>query len=638
MNTTTSKRLLSLLLALITALSLCVPVFATDGTGNGGGTTGETTTSVSTIVDATLSSTLAQEKAALTSPDFGSEWVILGLARSGYLEKGSKYFNDYYTRVVSYVNREAKNVQTAGGAPAGALHPAKSTENSRLIITLAALGRDAQSVGDWNLLAPYEDFSWIKKQGLNGATWALIALDTVGYKTKDTTIRQQCIDYILGRQLSDGGWDVREESTKADPDMTAMTLQALAKYQDQEAVKVAVDKAVACLSKLQNSDGSYTSYEAVNSESISQVIVACAALGIDPHTDSQFVKNGKSAVDALLTFYNTEKRAFHHIMKDKDGNPADVDGMATEQAAYAMTAYQRLMNKKTSLYDMSDVAKDCAAGEHTFGAWKETAATCTEAGTKTHTCTKCGRSEFVETTPALGHKSGSGYEMSDKKHWFPCVLCGAHLKEANHKYTGDQCVVCNYHKVGGRIEITPLTTPPAALQSVSALSSMTKLKSQMVTAAQKVDKDIKAENTQLLDVTLMVPSVVDNKTVWSPATKDAFPANGKITVLLPYPQGTGKSGYEFVVVHAFTTDDFGKTVGTMESPSVTKTADGLQVTTTGLSPILIGWKAGSDSVIDKLVKASRTGDTSQMGLWACGVMIPAAAIVVLVQKKKRSAR
>lgn len=639
MNTTTSKRLLSLLLALITALSLCVPVFADNEAGGAaGGTTGETTTSVSTIVDATLSSTLAQEKAALTSPDFGSEWVILGLARSGYLEKGSKYFNDYYTRVVSYVNREAKNVQTAGGAPAGALHPAKSTENSRLIITLAALGRDAQSVGDWNLLAPYEDFSWIKKQGLNGATWALIALDTVGYETKDATIRQQCISYILGRQLLDGGWDVREESTKADPDMTAMTLQALAKYQDQEAVKAAVDKAVACLSKLQNADGSYSSYEAVNSESTSQVIVACAALGIDPHTNSWFVKNGKSAVDALLTFYNTEKRAFHHIMKDQDGNPTDVNGMATEQAAYAMTAYQRLMNKKTSLYDMSDVAKDCAAGEHTFGDWKETAATCTETGTKTHTCTKCGRSEFVETTPALGHKSGSGYEMSDKKHWFPCVLCGAHLKETNHKYTGDQCVVCNYHKVGGRIEITPLTTPPSALQSVSALSNMTKLKSQMVTAAQKVDKDIKAENTQLLDVTLMVPSVVDNKTVWSAATKDAFPANGKITVLLPYPQGTGKSGYEFVVVHVFTTDDFNKKVGNMESPSVTKTTDGLQVTTTGLSPILIGWKAGSDSVIDKLVKASRTGDTSQMGLWACGVMIPAAAIVVLVQKKKRSAR
>lgn len=632
MNATTSKRLLSLLLALITALSLCVPVFATGGTGNGGGTTGETTTSVSTIVDATLSSTLAQEKAALTSPDFGSEWGILGLARSGYLEKGSKYFNDYYTRVAAYASKATKNAQELG-APAGALHLVKCTENSRLIIALSALGRDARSVGECDLTAPYEKFSWIEGQGLNSVVFALIALDTVGYETKDTTIRQQCISYILGRQLSDGGWNYQEDAATSDPDMTAMSLQALANYQEQEKVQAAVSAAVGRLSAMQNSDGSYTSYEAVNSESISQVIVACAALGIDPHTDSRFVKNGKSAVDALLTFYNTEKRAFHHTMKDKDGNPTDVDGMATEQAAYAMTAYQRLMNGKMSLYDMRDVAKDCAAGEHTFGDWKETAATCTEAGTKTHTCTKCGRSEFVETTSALGHKSGSGYEMSDTKHWFPCALCGAHLKEATHKYTGDQCVVCNYHKVGGRIEITPLTTLPAALQSVSALSNMTKLKSQMVTAVQKVDKNIKAENTQMLDVTLMIPSVVDNKTVWSPAAKDSFPANGKITVLLPYPEGTGMSGYEFVVVHVFTTDDFDKKVGNMESPSVTKTTDGLQVTTTGLSPIMIGWKDGSDSA-----KGARTGDAGQMGLWACGVLVSTAAIVVLTQKKKRSAK
>lgn len=632
MNATTSKRLLSLLLALITALSLCVPVFATGGTGNGGGTTGETTTSVSTIVDATLSSTLAQEKAALTSPDFGSEWGILGLARSGYLEKGSKYFNDYYTRAAAYASKATKNAQELG-APAGALHLVKCTENSRLIIALSALGRDARSVGECDLTAPYEKFSWIEGQGLNSVVFALIALDTVGYETKDTTIRQQCISYILGRQLSDGGWNYQEDAATSDPDMTAMSLQALANYREQEKVQAAVSAAVGRLSAMQNSDGSYTSYEAVNSESISQVIVACAALGIDPHTDSRFAKNGKSAVDALLTFYNTEKRAFHHTMKDKDGNPTDVDGMATEQAAYAMTAYQRLMNKKTSLYDMRDVAKDCAAGEHTFGDWKETAATCTEAGTKTHTCTKCGRSEFVETTSALGHKSGSGYEMSDTKHWFPCALCGAHLKEANHKYTGDQCVVCNYHKVGGRIEITPLTTLPAALQSVSALSNMTKLKSQMVTAVQKVDKNIKAENTQMLDVTLMIPSVVDNKTVWSPAAKDSFPANGKITVLLPYPEGTGMSGYEFVVVHVFTTDDFDKKVGNTESPSVTKTTDGLQVTTTGLSPIMIGWKDGSDSA-----KGARTGDAGQMGLWACGVLVSTAAIVVLTQKKKRSAK
>ena len=213
-----------------------------------------------------------------------------------------------------------------------------------------------------------------------------------------------------------------------------------------------------------------------------------------------------------------------------------------------------------------------------------------------------------------------------------------HLKEAKHQYTGDQCVVCNYHKVGGRIEITPLTTLPDALQNVSSLNNVTKLKAQMAATVQEVDKKIKASDTQLLDVTLMIPSVVDNKTVWSPAAKESFPTNGKITVLLPYPEGTGKTGYEFVAVHVFTTTDFGKTVGNMESPIVTKTADGLQVTTTGLSPIMIGWKEGSDTLIDKVVKSARTGDASQMGLWACGVLIPAAAVVVLVQRKKRSAR
>ena len=98
MNTKIRKRLLSLLMAFMTALSLCVPVFAA-----------ETTTAVSTVVDTVLKDTMAQEKSALPGPRFGDEWVLLGFARSGYLEKGSKYFDDYYNRVVAYVNKEAKN-------------------------------------------------------------------------------------------------------------------------------------------------------------------------------------------------------------------------------------------------------------------------------------------------------------------------------------------------------------------------------------------------------------------------------------------------------------------------------------------------------------------------------------------------
>ena len=89
------------------------------------------------------------------------------------------------------------------------------------------------------------------------------------------------------------------------------------------------------------------------------------------------------------------------------------------------------------------------------------------------------------------------------------------------------------------------------------------------------------------------------------------------------------------MVHTFTTSDFGKTKGDMESPSVTKTADGLLVTTTGLSPIMIGWKSGTDSAVEKMVKAAKTGDTSQIGLWIGCILISAGAITILVKKKKR---
>ncbi|MCM1530223.1 MAG: cadherin-like beta sandwich domain-containing protein [Alistipes sp.] len=272
----------------------------------------------------------------------GGEWSVLSLARGGYFDKNDAYFSDYYDRIVETVNTTAASMNMNG-----ALHRVKSTENSRLIIALSALGKNADQVGDWNLIAPYNDFNWIKKQGINGPVFALIALDTNDYQTADSTIRQQCIDYILDKQTPDGGWALSGSS--ADPDMTAMTIQALARYTDDSDVKAALDKAVNALSSLQTETGGYASWGSVNAESIAQVIVACTALGINPDTDARFIKNGNSAVDALLSFYNSDNRTFSHIAGD-GGN-----GMATDQAAYALVSYNRLMNGQTSLYDMSDV-------------------------------------------------------------------------------------------------------------------------------------------------------------------------------------------------------------------------------------------------------------------------------------------
>lgn len=305
----------------------------------------EPTPGQSQDVGTVLNDTMAQLAATVTAPVFGTtagEWTVLSLARGGYYAQDNTYFTDYYGRIVETVNTTAASVNMNG-----ALHKVKSTENSRLILTLSAIGKDATSVGDWNLITPFENFNWIKKQGINGPIFALIALDTHNYQTTDTTIRQQCVDFILSKQLDDGGWAL--SGNTSDPDITAMALQALVNYRNQAAIAIAAEEAFAWLSSTQNEKGGYTSWGTENSESIAQVIVACTAWGINPDTDTRFVKINGSAVDAILTFYDSSAKGFKHTAA------GSVDAMATDQACYALVAYDRFRDGRNSLYDMSDV-------------------------------------------------------------------------------------------------------------------------------------------------------------------------------------------------------------------------------------------------------------------------------------------
>ena len=299
-------------------------------------------------VSQVLNTTMKKLANTVTAPVFGTtagEWTVFSLARGGHFTKDNAYFTDYYNRIVETVNTKAASVNMNG-----ALHKKKSTENSRLIVTLSALGKDAKSVGDWNLITPYEDFDWIENQGLNGTIWALIALDSNDYETTDTTIRQQCVDAILGAQHDDGGWALTAAKTSAsDPDITGMALTALYPYRDQEAVRDACEDAFKCLEEMQHDNGSFASGGSECSESCAWVIVACTTWGINPDTDSRFIKNEKSVVDALLAHYVEEEAMFQHIIG------AGSNAMATDQSCYALVAYDRLVNDETALFDYSDV-------------------------------------------------------------------------------------------------------------------------------------------------------------------------------------------------------------------------------------------------------------------------------------------
>ncbi len=265
----------------------------------------------------------------------GGEWMVIGLARSGRTVPAG-----YYDNVVEYVKANADKNER--------LHRAKVTDNARVILALTAIGKDVTNVGGHNLLKGLDNMDYVQTQGINGPIFTLIALDSHNYPTMGDVTREKLIQVILDAQLTDGGWALSAD--KADPDMTAMAIQALAPYyKTNETVKAAVDKALEALSALQRPDGGFGSWGTINSESCAQVIVALTALGIDPTADSRFVKNGLTVLDALAGFYVTGGGFYHTKGESK------VNGMATEQGYYALAAYYRFANAQTRLYDMTDV-------------------------------------------------------------------------------------------------------------------------------------------------------------------------------------------------------------------------------------------------------------------------------------------
>lgn len=268
----------------------------------------------------------------------GGEWLVLGLARST-VDIPDEYFENYYQTAEKYI-------KDCGGM----LHKKKYTEYSRVILALTAIGKNPTDVAGYNLLMPLGDYEKTIWQGINGSIWALIALDSGNYEVPKNTnaniqaTRDMYIENILDNQNADGGWSLSGD--ESDVDVTAMALMALSKYQDNEQVKTAIQKALSLMSESQELNGGFSSGGTVNAESCAQMIVALCELGISPD-DSRFVKNSNTILDCMLTYYEKGK-GFKHT---SDGTE---NQMATEQCFYALVALKRFNEGTNSLYSMSD--------------------------------------------------------------------------------------------------------------------------------------------------------------------------------------------------------------------------------------------------------------------------------------------
>ncbi|MBR4080751.1 MAG: DUF4430 domain-containing protein [Clostridia bacterium] len=256
----------------------------------------------------------------------GAEWFVFALS-----QRGAYDFSRYLTALDEYESSAAM-----------------LTPVTRQKLALARLAAGGEAADCTDTVGQQGVMSWIYGLHLiaNGCPCSVPAADA--------------LTALLDLQLADGGWAVSGEV--ADPDVTAMALQALAPHRADARVAAAIDRALALLSARQLPEGGYASYGVINPESPAQVLTALAALGIDGLADPRFIKEG-TLLDAIAAF-RLEDGSFSHTL----GGVSNQN--ATVQVLYGLTAWQRLKSGQPPLYQLDRRTPEAP------GSYKPVAAAC----------------------------------------------------------------------------------------------------------------------------------------------------------------------------------------------------------------------------------------------------------------------
>ena len=242
------------------------------------------------------------------------------------------------------------------------------TEWHRLIMLSSSVGLDPRAIvlndENYNLLMDgiynTKNNNMLEKQGINSYVFALIALDSFGFKEIDNNdyhSRKSLIENIISFELDGGGFAYSK--TEADIDMTALVIQALSEYYNslyvynvynriqektiETNVKDVIDRALVIISTSQKNDGDFESYEISNVESTAQVLISLTSLGIDIDNDSRFIKNNNTVYDGIIKYQNSDGTFRRNDYSNK---------ISGYQAFMGLVAYDRWLNNMRSIYDL----------------------------------------------------------------------------------------------------------------------------------------------------------------------------------------------------------------------------------------------------------------------------------------------
>ncbi len=259
-------------------------------------------------------------------------WTVFALQRAG---------KDTYAQFGDYINSVVKNSYDS-------LFPA----NFALIYLVCdAYGLDVTDIGSHDIKNALKSADYKSQTYLSSLYFPLIALNYKDIGGCDE-VKKAITDTILSAQQADGGFPYCSVDTgwgiSSDVDTTSFVIQALAPVCGDEAVKAAVDKALAYVETQKFSDGAYgyVAYGSKSAESTAQAIIAKCALGIDC----------ADSVTALKTFINPETGAA------KDYSGAD-NTMSSYQTLLALVEYDNFVNGNGSIYKYKEPVTETTAQE-----------------------------------------------------------------------------------------------------------------------------------------------------------------------------------------------------------------------------------------------------------------------------------
>ena len=232
-------------------------------------------------------------------------------------------------------------------------------------------------------------------------------------------------------------------------------------------------------------------------------------------------------------------------------------------------------------------------------------ATCKEDGVKTITCKVCNETK-TEVIPATGHNYEEPVfrwtdDYSSAVADFSCKVCkDVHTVSAAMtikaeknatSYTAETVFNEKTYKENKRVvfvnEKSRVVISEDTIEIPKTLEKYS-TKEEIVRAfIQEIEKKEGYSNKNMTVYDVQLQMNINGK--WEITTHENFPKEG-FTITIPYPEGTDRTRYDFVVTHMFTYNFDNNKAGDIETLAVIKTDEGLQCTVMSLSPISVAWK------------------------------------------------